>query len=336
MAGQNEEMLDTQVEQAAADPWAAAFAALSDKEQGDAETVADTNAGGGVGDVPGAEGADGGMGPDEAQPEDGAEPEDDLGGPGDLGGADDREDGASADSDPGITPEQVEAYRESFTKDIKDRVLRDVTKAYIDRGARNVNGRLGASINDPDVCKRDRDGVPRFYNPETGREFTGDNPRRQAQEWVDDYNRELGDAFNKTCQDYEAKLMQEEGGKLAVIEFAPKYQALDEVRKFMLDSILEDYEITDSDGNVIAYSCDLDKALAAVNRQVAALQGYGRQRAQAKPATPPSGPALDTPSTNTGQHGSTARPEFKSLAEAMEWEQNRLLEESRSKRKGRR
>lgn len=336
MAGQNEETLDTQVEQTPADPWAAAFAALGDKEQGDAEAAADTDAGGGVGDVPGAEGADGGVGPDEAQPEDGAEPEDDLGGPGDLGGADDREDGASADGDPGITSEQVEAYRESFTKDIKDRVLRDVTKAYIDRGARNVNGRLGASINDPDVCKRDRDGVPRFYNPETGREFTGDNPRRQAQEWVDDYNRELGDAFNKTCQDYEAKLMQEEGGKLAVIEFAPKYQALDEVRKFMLDSILEDYEVTDSDGNVVAYSCDLDKALAAVNRQVAALQGYGRQRAQTKSAAPPSGPVLDTPSTAAGQQGGVTKPEFKSLAEAMEWEQNRLLEESRNKRKGRR
>lgn len=336
MARQNEETLDPEVEQAAVDPWAAAFAALGSKEQGDAEATPDTDAADGARDVPDTQGADEGMGAAEAQPEDGTEPEGDLGGPGDLGGADGREDGHPADGDPTITPEQVAAYRESFTKDIKDRVLRDVTKAYLDRGARNVNGRLGASINDPDVCKRDRDGVPRFYNPETGREFTGDNPRRQAQEWVDDYNRELSDAFNKTCQDYEAKLMQQEGGQLAVIEFMPKYQALDEVRKFMLDSILEDYEITDSNGDVIAYSCDLDKALAAVNRQVAALQGYGRQRAQSKPPAPPTGPALDTPSTNAGQQGNDTKPKFKSLAEAMEWEQNRLLEESRNKRKGRR
>ena len=336
MAGQSEETLDPEVEQAAADPWAAAFAALDSKEQGDAEAAPDADAAGGIGDIPGAQTADGGMGAIEAEPEDGAEPEGDLGGPGDLGGADDGEDGDAAGGDPAITPEQVAAYRESFTRDIKDRVLRDVTKMYLDRGARNVNGRLGASINDPDVCKRDRDGVPRFYNPETGREFTGDNPRRQAQEWVDDYNRELSDAFNRSCQSYESKLMQEEGGRLAVIEFAPKYQALDEVRKFMLDSILEDYEVTDSNGDVIAYSCDLDKALAAVNRQVAALQGYGRQRAQSKPPVPPTGPALDTPSTNAGQQGGGTKPEFKSLAEAMEWEQNRLLEESRNKRKGRR
>ena len=212
--------------------------------------------------------------------------------------------------------------------DIRERTINDVVAAYIKQGARHQGNRLGATINDPDVCKRDRDGVPRFYNPETGREFTGDNPRRQAQEWVDDYNKELADAFNRTCQDYSQRLLQEEGGRLAVLEFAPKYKALDPVRRSMLDSLLEDYEVTDDDGNVVSYSCDLDKALAAVNRQVAVIQRqYGKQAA--KPA-PPTGPALDTPSTTAQQ--SEGRPEFKSLAEAMEWEQDQILKQRGGRR----
>jgi len=208
-------------------------------------------------------------------------------------------------------------------EDIRQRTLTDVAQAYIRQGARHQGNRLGANISDPDICKRDSDGVPRFYNPETGREFTGDNPRRQAQEWVDDYNRELAEAFNKTCSDYSQRLMDQEGGRLAVIEFAPKYKALDPVRRSMLDSILEDYEVTDSNGDVVSYSCDLDKALAAVNRQVAVIQRqYGQQAA--KPKAEPSGPALDTPSTSGGK-GDSAKPQFKSIAEAMEWEQDQIL-----------
>ena len=199
--------------------------------------------------------------------------------------------------------------------------------AYVKQGARSRDGRLGATINDPDVCKRDQDGVPRFYNPETGREFTGDNPRRQAQEWVDDYNRELSEAFNKTCQQYERQLMEKEGGRLAIIEFAPKYKALDPVRRSMLESIIEDYEVTDDDGNIVAYSCDLDKALAAVNRQVRVIQQRFSKQGATAPAKP-SGPALDTPSVGGTPEGE-GRPQFKSIAEAMEWEQDRLLEKMR-------
>ena len=335
MAGETRETTEAQVEQVPSDPWAAAFAALDRKNEGNTEEAADTAGDAGSdGDLRDTDGADGSAGATQDEAADGTGSEGMPGGPGDLGGADGGADASADDDDLAITDEQIAQYRESFEAEIRQRAINDVAAAYIKQGARNQNGKLGMSINDPDVCKRDRDGVPHFYNPETGREFTGDNPRRQAQEYVDDYNKELGDAFNKTCREYEQTLMQREGGKLKVIEFAPKYQKLDPMRKMMLDTILEDYEVTDDNGDVIAYSCDLDKALAAVNRQISKIQErYGQQVKQAQP-TPPSGPALDTPSTTTEQAGDT-RPEFKSLAEAMEWEQNRILQESKN-RKGRR
>ena len=329
MAGKDGETMGSQMEQAPSDPWAVAFAALDQEDKEGAEAAPDAgdgDGGGGLpGDLPGADAADAGEGADAPDAGDGAEPEGLAGGPGDLGGADGGEDGDAGWLGVDLSEEEIGKYRESFQADIRGRVIDDVVAAYIKQGARSRDGRLGATINDPDVCKRDQDGVPRFFNPETGREFTGDNPRRQAQEWVDDYNRELSEAFNKTCQQYERQLMEREGGRLAIIEFAPKYKALDPVRRSMLESIIEDYEVTDDDGNIVAYSCDLDKALAAVNRQVRVIQQRFSKQGAAAPAKP-SGPALDTPSVGSTGGGGDGKPQFKSIAEAMEWEQDRLLE----------
>ena len=324
MAGNGETTTEAQVEQAAADPWALAFAALDKEDEAPAEAAPDTDGRDGA-DVSDTDTTDASQGAAETQGGDGPVTEEVAGGPGDTGGVDVPTDEGLDWDDLDISEDGITEYRESLMEDIRERTLTDVANAYIKQGARNTNGRLGATINDPDVCKRDRDGVPRFYNPETGREFTGDNPRRQAQEWVDDYNRELSEAFNKTCQQYERQLMEREGGRLAIIEFAPKYKALDPVRRSMLESIIEDYEVTDDDGNIVAYSCDLDKALAAVNRQVRVIQQRFSKQGAAAPAKP-SGPALDTPSVGSTGGGGDGKPQFKSIAEAMEWEQDRLLE----------
>lgn len=334
MDNETKETMAPEMEQAPADDWAAAFAALDKKDEEDSEASVGGDAVGGDGgdkDVPDTDDADQGEGTPSPEAGDGGDAEVMPGGPGDLGGEDSQEDVRFDWNDLDVSEESIKNFRDSLMEDIKQRTITDVAREYVRQGARNTNGRLGATINDPDVCKRDRDGVPRFYNPETGREFTGDNPRRQAQEWVDDYNRELADAFNKTCADYSNKLLESEGARLAVVEFAPKYQQLDPMRRSMFEAIIEDYEVTDKDGDVIGYSCDLDKALAAVNRQVSAIQRRyaSTHTQQAKPTTPPTGPVLDTPSTN-GNLGSNAKPQFKSIAEAMEWEQDQILAKMRN------
>ncbi len=331
MAGQSQEKMDTQMGPDTSDPWAVAFAALDKEDEGNAEAAAPS--GDAVlpeADLSDSEGADHGEGAPAPQAGDGNVDADLPGGPGDLGGEPGGEDDDLDWDGTDLSPEEIESFRNDFTEDIKRRVIEDVAATYIKQGARHTNGRLGVTINHPDVCKRDRDGVPRFYNPETGREFTGDNPRRQAQEWVDDYNRELADAFNRTCAEYSQKLMREEGGRLAIIEFAPKYKALDPVRRSMFDSIIEDYEVRDKDDRVVGYTCDLDKALAAVNRQVRVIQSRFSKAGAAQPAAP-TGPALDQPTT-TPAGGQGAKPQFKSIEEAMEWEQDQLLEKMRNKK----
>lgn len=329
---------ETQVEQDPIDSWAAAFAALDQEDKDDIEEPADTgDSDGGAGvqggdsDISDTDDSDQGEGPTTPEAGDSPVPTGNPGGPSDLGGADGTAYAGLDWDDIDVSEEGIKSYRDSVSKRVREQVLHDVAAAYIRQGARHTDGMLGATINDPDVCKRDSDGVPRFYNPETGREFTGDNPRRQAMEWVDDYNRNLGEAFNKTCAGYEKKLMEDEAPGLAVIEFAPKYQQLDPVRRSMFESIVEDYEIKDDGGKIIGYSCDLNKALAAVNRQVRVIQERYSGGKGAGAATPPasqakpSGPALDTPTAGGGQQGGNAKPNFKSIAEAMEWEQDQIL-----------
>jgi len=208
-----------------------------------------------------------------------------------------------------------EQYRQDMQEDIRAQAIDEIAKEFIKRGVRNTNGTLGATLDDTDICKRDEDGVPHFYNPETGREFTGDNPRRQAQEWVDDYNKELARVFNNACAQYEQHLMEEQGPALAVIEFAPKYEKLDPIRRGMFEDVISDYEIKDGDGLVIGYSCDLDKALLLVDRQIKTIQTYAKIN-QPGPQQP-TGPLLDM-KTSSGAIASNDQSEPMSLAEAME------------------
>lgn len=313
------------------DPWAAAFAALDKVGKEDTEGAAATggdeqgSAGdgaqqdGGQQSVPDSTGAAVGTG--------------DEGSSGDLGadaGINSQEDGEAAGSLFRVPDGFSDEYRKHMEEDVRNQAINDIAQEFVKRGVRNTNGKLGATLDDSDICKRDDDGVPHFYNPETGKEFTGDNPRRQAQEWVDDYNKELARVFNDACAEYENHLMSQRGPALAVIEFAPKYEKLDPIRRGMFEDVIKDYEITGEDGKVVGYSCDLDKALALVDRQVKTIQAYAKSNGGAQQAAP-TGPALDM-KTSSGAVAGGDRPAPASLAEAMERLQDAQLEKIRNKK----
>lgn len=325
---ENEEPLEDTQGTTEVDPWEQAFAALDKEAEENSETSSDSDAGEASDDA--APDTDKGTDADSPEASDGNGSEGTAGGSDSLGDESGQQAAGAYDDLFRFTEEEVTEYKESLQKSIEEQALRDVSAAYIKKGARHNGNNIGATINDADICKRDSDGIPHFYNPETGREFTGDNPRRQAQDWVEDYNKQLADAFNKTCQDYSKKLLEEQGHGLKVIEFAPKYEKLDPVRKAMFESIIEDYEITDKDGDLVGYSCDLDKALAAVNRQVRTMQTRFKGSTPMKPAA--TGPVLDSKTTNASANEG-GKPEFKSLAEAMEWQQTQLLNKSKAKRR---
>lgn len=311
--------LEVMENQEETDPWAAAFAALEQATGGSPEPS---------GDGEDAKPDDGKQQPD---PEPGAELEADgdnqrLDSIEQLPAAEDSpEPGEAA---PAPAPEVDEAIRD-YQGQARQAAIDTVVEAYKKQGVRcTPDGKLGASLNDPDIAKKDADGTIRYYNPETGREFTGPNPRKDAREWCDEYNKELADQFNAACAKVEQQKMKEYEPAINVLKFAPKYDALDDMRRGLLDDILEDYEIKDKDGSLIGYSCDLDAALRAVDRQVARIKSYAP--AEPKPAT---GPEVDMKKGSAkGNSDPEKKPKIESIADALGYLQDQEIEKAKNKK----
>lgn len=325
-----DEKLDAKKDEAPAiDSWEAAFAALEQRNKKEPEEAPANRDGQpdaeGSGEAEGVSGSDAepvAQGQSDDAQLDGA----DTGGSGTADGA-----AGETVSDFDYSAEEVTETLSSIESSIEDQAVSDVANAMKASGKIRVtrDGKLGASINDPDIYTKDEDGVPTYINPETGRPFTGDNPRAQAKQWVDDYNAELEQAFNKIAKQRIDELKKEKEPIVRTLKFAETYKKLNDVQRDMLDSLIEDYEVKDEDGNAIGYSCDLDKALAQVNRQISKLTERGKalHPKQEKPA--PTEPTLDMPQSTGSSENKP--PQFKSLAEAMSWSQDQQLKQ----RKGR-
>ena len=325
-----DEKLDAKKDEAPAiDSWEAAFAALEQRNKKESEeTPADRDGQPDAGESGQAEGTSGSDAEPVAQGQ-----SDDAQLDGTNAGGSSAVDGAAGEtvSEFDYSAEEVNETISSIESSIEDQAVSDVANAMKASGKIRVtrDGKLGASVNDPDIYTKDEDGVPTYINPETGRPFTGDNPRAQAKQWVDDYNAELEQAFNKIAKQRIDELKKENEPIVRTLKFAETYKKLNDVQRDMLDSLIEDYEVKDEDGNAIGYSCDLDKALAQVNRQISKLTERGKalHPKQEKPA--PTEPALDMPQSTGSSENKP--PQFKSLAEAMSWSQDQMLKQ----RKGR-
>lgn len=302
------------------DPWAAAFAALEQRDNGSPEPSEDEPSP----DVPGEDQAGDG---EQRPPEAGANEPDD--GPGEPDLLHDRgiELPEIGTDDPFTTEAEIEEAVKGYQEQARSNAINSVVELFKTKGAyTQPNGKLGRSIADPDIAKTDSSGRTRYFNPETGEEFRGPNPRKDARDYVNDYNQELADNFNKACAQYEAEAMKEFTPAINTLKFAPTYEKLDPLRQGLFDDVVEDYEVRDKEGNFIGYSCDLNAALNLVNRQVKRMQSY---KPEPKPAT---GPAMDMKKgSSKGNVEPELEPEIKSLEDAMLYYQNKKLE---SRKKG--
>ena len=244
-----DEKLDAKKDEAPTiDSWEAAFAALEQRNKKEPE---ETPAGrDGQPDAGESGQAEGTSGSDVEPMAEGQSDDAQLDGA-DTGGSG-AADGAAGEtvSEFDYSAEEVNETISSIESSIEDQAVSDVANAMKASGKIRVtrDGKLGASINDPDIYTKDEDGVPTYINPETGRPFTGDNPRAQAKQWVDDYNAELEQAFNKIAKQRIDELKKEKEPIVRTLKFAETYKKLNDVQRDMLDSLIEDYEVKDEDG----------------------------------------------------------------------------------------
>ena len=325
MNGINEKLDAKKDEAPAIDSWEAAFAALEQRNKKEPEeTPADRDGQPDAGELGQAEDTS----RSDAEPMAQGQSDDAQLDGTDTGGSS-AVDGAAGEtvSEFDYSAEEVNETISSIESSIEDQAVSDVANAMKASGKIRVtrDGKLGASINDPDIYTKDEDGVPTYINPETGRPFTGDNPRAQAKQWVDDYNAELEQAFNKIAKQRIDELKKENEPIVRTLKFAETYKKLNDVQRDMLDSLIEDYEVKDEDGNAIGYSCDLDKALDQVNRQISKLTERGKALHHKQEKPEPTEPALDMPQSTGSSENKP--PQFKSLAEAMSWSQDQMLKQ---------
>lgn len=312
-----------------ADDWASAFAALEEEA---ASAPAGAERGTGSEPTGAAEsGATGDEGTASTAGAEGAARDADVGS-GDGGGQLPPAIGAG-EADADSTPVDLDSLLKSYAEQIEEQATQDTLQSFLNhvnddgsKAIRQTNGVLGATINDPDIYRVDPETkAVTFTNPDTGKPFEGSNPRAEAKAWVDAYNAELKEAFNKYAAARHAQLEAEYAPQIEMAKFAPVYEGLDPIRQKMLEVLIEDYAVYDADDEHVGYSCDLNKALDQVNRQVASIQAT---RSASGESSEPSGPALDMPNSGTGTPDGRAP---KNLAEAMEMEQNRELEKLKKK-----
>lgn len=148
-----------------------------------------------------------------------------------------------------------------------------------------------------------------FINPDDNRPFSGSNPRKDAMEWVEAYNKNINEYAAKLSQDEYSRQIEEAQGQIEIIRFAPVYEKMDEQRKAWFEDMVAPYEILDADGNVIGYNCNLAEAAQQLERSIAFLSRQQEAlEAQAKAGAAAIVESAAEPSVATPQVPGTAKP----------------------------
>lgn len=137
--------------------------------------------------------------------------------------------------------------------------------------------------------KDENTGEVTFRNP--------DNPDRPfqdryaAQQFIDAMNKQITQTFRTEVNKAQQEILKGTAPTLRLLDFGPKYDAMDANTKKVFDTMAEPYAIKDKSGQIIGFNVDLDK-LAGQAKQIAKMipdqQPQQQQQQQAASAkTPP-------------------------------------------------
>ena len=201
--------------------------------------------------------------------------------------------GGTVDDGGSTTSEQTvdySSYKEDLIKQIQQDAQRNVAKKFQDNKIRIMS--VG------DLYQRDEDGSVTFVNP--------DNPNRpfesrsQAQDWVNSMNQMIRDEYQKEVTMEMQELYKQAAPVVATMEFAPTYDAMDDVTKSVFDSMIEPYSVYNANKEVIGFNCNLNamaQQAAKIVQQFAPQQQQPQQVQQQtnEPAMDLKGGASESP-----------------------------------------
>ena len=238
---------------------------------------------------------------------------------GELGG-----NGASIDGSADVVePVDYNPARESILRDVQQEALRTTRQKFAEQQIEMW------SIED--LYERDENtGRVRFRNPDDpSRDFQS---RYEAQQFVDAMNKQITQSFRAEVNKAQREIIQREAPKLRLIEFAPKYDVMDQVTKDIFEDMIEPYAVKDNGGKIIGFNVNLDAVHAQASKIAQRVKQYVPQQPQQQeePETKPAAksPALDA---KTGASLS-ADYEPKTIGEALKmYDSNKRKEKNNGK-----
>lgn len=220
-----------------------------------------------------------------------------------------------------IEPVDYNPAREQILRDVQQEALRSVRQRFSEQQIEMW------SIED--LYERDENtGRVRFRNPDDpNRDFQS---RYEAQQFVDAMNKQITQSFRAEVNKAQREIIQREAPKLRLIEFAPKYDAMDQVTKDIFDDMIEPYSVRDNGGNIIGFNVNLDAVHAQAAKIAKRFQQPQQQVVQGAEAASkaPTSPAMDI---KTGASQSQPQ-EPKTIGEALKmYDTNKRKEKNNGK-----
>lgn len=257
---------------------------LDDLDQMD-EDVADEEIGG--------DDSDGEAG-DDAEPEAGEEPDDlasafaalqrsrqddadgDVDDGGDDSDDDDEEDGddealdddgqdADGGSGDGYAGADYQALQDQLTSEIQHAAMQQAVAEYQRDGIRPI------TMND--LYQRDQStGRVTYINPDdSSRPFSS---RMEAQQWIDSFNSQLRQEIQTRARAVSRELSKQMAPARRLLAFASTFDAMDAQTREVFDDLVEGFEVRNQQGDVVGYTCDLNRMAERARRMA---EKYGRK-----------------------------------------------------------
>lgn len=252
--------------------------------------------------------------------------------PGDDSGSDDGGAGEEGD-DPGEDAEtsdddgydddrgpsdvsEILGYKPDYQGAI-NQVATEITKAARQQAAREFSDNGIRHFSMKDLYRRDDNGNVTFINPDDQhRPFSS---RMEAQQWIDSMNKEIDNEMRKRSRAIAGDIQKAAAPALRLLKFAPTYDAMPNGTKRLFDDLIEDYEVKNSKGQVVGYSCDLDKMAKKAERISAKYNHTSQERkssGKVMKSGPQKSPALDAKSHGTAATGRAGDGEVKTMEDA--------------------
>lgn len=224
------------------------------------------------------------------------------------------DDGGSTDF---VNAIDFNAYKQGMLRDIQRNAQNQIRKEFNDQ---NIGYYSAAEL----TIRDEQSGKVRYRNPDVMDERDPDyyfKSRSDMMNFIQAWNQGVDFEFRKAVNEKQQELLQQEAPKARLIDFMPKWNAMDETTKKVFDALLEGHEIRDANGNEIGFDVNLD-SVAAQATKITSSFGVNATQQQASndagtnnsKAASSSGPALDM---QTGNGKSADEKEPTNIGEAL-------------------